>query len=219
MHGGPKVTVLRVQFREQTFRLPLADGMQVVRLDEDSLDYDWKGDDGRFHGSLPYENLRPHNRVTRKGTGYQTAAVISGALLIASFIAAAENGDSFVRWVGPLLGVTFFYSLKRSFAPAVTCIQIEPQSYGFNDTLAVPNSKAGRAFLDALLSAWTESLKRRFLPTPTELQHIGLQRLDWLEHVGALSATEADQERSRILQEGEIELVALTGERSEIKTN
>src|SRR5947209_7669137 len=65
----------------RVFKLPLLQGMQTIRLDEDSVDYDWKGQTSDFHGTLPYENLRLKMRVARKNKTFSHVAVLVGAVI------------------------------------------------------------------------------------------------------------------------------------------
>lgn len=179
--------------KSRVFKLPLVQGMQIVRLDEDSLDYDWKSFHSKFHGTLPYENLRLKNRVTRKDRRFGPAFAIV-CLLSVSLILwfRPMHTDLFARIAGLIaaaLGGAFANELLRG---GTICVQIEPRPFGFRGEFPVPDTRKGRAFLVELEKVWKESLRRRFLIHDEAV----LQRIQWLEGIGVLTSEEAAAERS-----------------------
>jgi hypothetical protein len=189
--------------KPRVFKLPLSEGVQTIRLDEDSLDYDWKGSFEDFHGMLPYENLRIKSRVTRRARSHGKAAVIVallGALLFPLVVrfAAPYLIAPYVVVVIQLAGYLAF----QHFRGGTVCVQIEPQPFGFRGELPIPDTKAGQAFLKELEEAWEESLRRRFLVRDGVDPWLQLRRIDWLEFIGILTSEEAATERSLIDTDG-----------------
>ena len=185
--------------KPRIFKLPLSDGMQTVRLDEDSLDYDWKGSLDDFHGTLPYENLRMKMRVTRKDKISGKAAPLVGLMLLALLLLLPYPwARYFIVCSGVCLLNLFGYLTLRHSRSGSICVQIEPQPFGFRGELPIPSTEAGRVFLDELEVAWEASLRRRFLVRHSVDPALKLQRINWLEYIGVLSSDEAAAERSLV---------------------
>ena len=179
------------------FKLRLSQGMQTVRLDPDSLDYDWKGSLNDFHGTLPYENLRLKMRVTRKDKTSANLAALGGfALLVVIVVLFPHASDRLARLAMVAAGTCLInligYVIRQAIRSRRICVQIEPRPFGFSGELPVPDTKKGRAFLAELEEHWKESLRRRFLIHDDRW----LNRLQWLENIGVLTSEEAEAERA-----------------------
>ena len=187
----------------RVFKLPLSEGMQTIRLDGDSVDYDWKGQSRDFHGTLPYENLRLKIRITRKEKTYTHAALLIGAAFGLVLLLLPDRFAHYALVGGAVLITNLVvFLIREHLRGARICVQIEPRPFGFSGELPVPDSKAGRAFLDALESAWSESLRRRFLVADAN-PAVRLQRINWLQFIGVLSDEEAMAERERVEPESD----------------
>ena len=179
----------------RVFKLRLLGGVQTVRLDEDSLDYDWKGWRNKFHGTLPYENLRLKSRFSRKDRNFGPFAALAGLFLIWFVVSLPHNQTADV--VSKLMEGVFIV-LTSAFAHQLLyggtiCIQIDPRPFGFRDQFPLPDTKKGKAFLAELEQVWRESLRRRFLIQDDRWLH----RIGWLEDIGVLTTEEAEVERAR----------------------
>lgn len=183
----------------RAFRLRLAQGIQTIRLDEDSVDYDWRGQTGDFHGTLPYENLRLRSRVTRKGKTFSNVAVLIGGVIVLVGLLMPGRLSHYAVVVGgvALINLTI-YAIRQHIRGRTICVQIEPRPFGFSGELPIPDTKNGQKFLEALEAAWNESLRRRFLGNDTGGREAQLQRINWLQFVGVLTGEEAAVERELI---------------------
>lgn len=181
---------------QPTYKLRRMAGVQTIRLDPDSLDYAWKGSSNNFQGTLPYENLRMNAQFTSKNKADAWAAMAVG-LMFLPVIPLMRYAD--FRYVGLFLTALFIgmiLRLLRRFSLGSTIhIHIEPQLFGFGNALGVPDTKKGRAFLDALHAAWEASLRRRYLAHDCD-DALFQQRIRWLEYVGVLGKEEAMAQRA-----------------------
>jgi hypothetical protein len=186
--------------KPRVFKLPLSQGVQMIRLDEDSLDYDWKGSVNDFHGTLPYENLRMKMRLTRKDKKSGQAAVVVGLLFLALILIAPSSpwGRYVLVFGGVCLLNLVGYLTLRHIRRGSICVQIEPRPFGFSGELPVPDTRLGKAFLEELEIAWEASLRRRFLVRDSVNPSLQLQRINWLEFIGILTNEEAAAERSLV---------------------
>jgi hypothetical protein len=195
--------------QSRIFRLPLSQGIQTIRLDDDSLDYDWKGSQNDFHGTLGYEHLRLKMRVERRDKTYGKAALVIGGLFLLLLLLLPASLSHYAIVLGGVLLLNVVGLLIRERVRGRTiCVQIDPKPFGFSDQLPVPNTKAGKAFLMELDAAWQASLRRRFLVRDVHPMMI-LKRIDWLEHIGVLTSEEAAAERSTVEMDGQPEQKAI----------
>ena len=136
------------------FKLRLAEGHQTFRLDEDSVDYDWKGQSRDFHGTLPYENLRLKTRITRKDKISAKFGALAGAVILAIIFLLPTRYSHFSIVMGAVILThgTIFLVLQYTRGATIS-FQIEPSVFGFAGEMPVPNTKKGRAFLDELEAA------------------------------------------------------------------
>jgi hypothetical protein len=175
------------------FKLRLSEGMQSIRLDDDSLDYDWKGSLSDFHGTLPYENLRMKSRVRRRKKEAGRAALICALLLpLLALLLPYSSAHYLIVFGGVIFTNLVGYFIIQHVRGRTICVQIEPRPFGFAGEFPVPDTKAGRTFLERLEEAWKESLRRRFLVHDEKMLHW----INWLEGVGVLTSEEAAVERS-----------------------
>ena len=188
--------------KPRVFKLPLSQGVQTIILNEDSLDYDWKGSLNDFHGTLPYENLRIKMRVMRRDKTSGKGALIA-VLLLSPLIFLVPYAWSRFFIVG---GAVFLLNLagflvRQHVRSRTICVQIDPPPFGFRGELPIPDSRAGRAFLEKLEAAWQASLRRRFLVRDAVDPSLQLQRINWLELIGILTNDEAVAERSIVVSD------------------
>lgn len=193
------------------FKLRLAEGIQTFRLDEDSVDYDWKGAERNFHGTLPYENLRLKSRIKRRDKVAGQAAVFLALLFMALPLLLPYSWLRHVIVPGGVVVINLVvYLTLRHIRGGTICFQIEPRVFGFAGEMPVPDTRVGRAFLLELEAAWNESLRRRFLGGPIS-REAQLQRINWLQFIGVLTSEEAAAERALFETEVQAEqrLIAL----------
>lgn len=185
-------------YSARSFKLPTIMGMQTIRLDQDSLDYDWNGLGQKFHGTLPYENVRMNGRVTRRDQRFGLAALFVGLIFLSlSRLFPPSLAPFFDQWLGMGFAMAVGGFIVQVVSGGVICMQIDSPPFGFTNSLSIPDTKAGRAFLVQLQNAWKDSLKRRFLDRGVEPELL-LRRIGWLEVIGALTGEEATAERSQI---------------------
>jgi len=200
----------------RVFKLRLATGVQTFRLDEDSVDYDWKGADRDFHGTLPYENLRLKSQIKRRDKTAGRFASVLGVLFISLLLLLLlwfpNSWDQHLLVGGGVLITNLVaYLTFQHIRGGTICFQIEPRAFGFAGEMPVPDTGAGRAFLLELEAAWNESLRRRFLGSESISREAQLQRINWLQFIGVLTNEEAAAERALIDTEtrSEQSLIAL----------
>ena len=187
---------IRITMDQRVFKLSLSGGVQRIRLDPDSVDYDWKGSTDDFHGTLPYENLRLNARVKRRNKVHGKAAVVVGLLAIPLIPFALHSALRYLFVFGAVLFSNMIVHLIIQQRRGHTiCVQIEPQPFGFSRELPIPDTKAGRDFLVELEAAWKASLRRRFLTGDIENSNHSYL-INWLEHIGVLTKEEAAAERA-----------------------
>jgi hypothetical protein len=195
----------------RVFKLPLLQGMQTIRLDDDSVDYDWKGQTNDFHGTLPYENLRLKMRIKRKDKTFSHVAVliVAVAALVVLLLPDRMSHYAVVGGAVLLTNLIFFGIRQHRFGRRI-CVQIDPPPFGFSAELPIPDTKTGHRFLDELEDAWRASLRRRFL-THDVHPNLQLQRIHWLQMIGVLTKEEADGERAVAEAENESEPKLIEG--------
>jgi hypothetical protein len=195
----------------RVFKLPLLQGMQTIRLDEDSVDYDWKGQTNDFHGTLPYENLRLKMRITRKSKTFSHVAVLIAAVTALVILLLPDGLSNYgVVAGGVLLTNLTLFGIRQHRVGKRICVQIDPKPFGFAGELPIPDTKKGRRFLEELEAAWSASLRRRFL-THDVYPTLQLQRIHWLQMIGILTKEEADAERAIVEPENEAEPKLIEG--------
>jgi hypothetical protein len=184
------------------YKLPLATGTQTIRLEADSLDYEWRGGfTYNFRGRLPYENLRLKTRVTRRIMVHRNSAIIVGGLFAFVLPLLRYPGARLIV-VGAAVAFSsmILHLIIQHRRGSTISVQIDPQPFGFRGELSVPNSNAGLAFLDDLEAAWKFSLRRRFLDRGVDDDMLQ-KRISWLEFIGALTPDEAAAERGSSYQD------------------
>jgi len=179
----------------RVFKLRLAEGVQTFRLDEDSVDYDWKGQSRDFHGTLPYENLRLKMRIARKDKGFVNFGLLGIAVIVAIVLLFSARLSHYSFLAAAVLATNLgLFAVRQHLHGGTICFQIEPKVFGFAGEMPVPNTKKGRRFLDELEAAWSQSLRRRFLVADVD-PALRLQRIHWLQLIGVLTKDEAAAER------------------------